>query len=73
MIFLCFLILGALLVILQTTLLMPSPLWAFAPDFYFIFVAYLASHFTVLGILRIKFIENSCNFNTYTLIILIIN
>lgn len=47
MIFLCFLILGALLVILQTTLLMPSPLWAFAPDFYFIFVAYLASRFTV--------------------------
>ena len=39
--------LNDLLVILQTTLLMFSPLWTFVPDFYFIFVAYLASRFTV--------------------------
>ncbi len=40
-----FIIVGILLVILQTTLLMPTPVWPFAPDLYFIFVAYLASRF----------------------------
>lgn len=39
---LCFAVVGTLLVILQTTLLMPSPVWVFAPDLYFVFVAYLA-------------------------------
>ena len=54
MTFLCFLVVGTLLVVLQTTLLMPTPVWAFSPDFYFIFVAYLASRFTpVLGLLLV--------------------
>ena len=43
----CFLAVAALLVVLQTTLLMPTPVWLFAPDFYFIFIAYLASRFTI--------------------------
>lgn len=38
-----FAVVGALLAVLQTTLLMPSPTWVFAPDLYFVFVAYLAA------------------------------
>ena len=45
----CFIVVAALLVILQTTLLMPTPVWVFAPDFYFILVAYLASRFTLVS------------------------
>ena len=46
--FLTFLVVGALLVILQTTLLMPTPVWPLAPDFHYIFVAFLASRFPAL-------------------------
>ena len=46
--FFTFLVVGALLVILQTTLLMPTPVWPLAPDFYYIFVAFLASRFAAL-------------------------
>ncbi len=37
-----FLIVGVLLVVIQTTFCMPSPVWLLAPDFYFILVGYLA-------------------------------
>ncbi len=49
MTFLCFLVVGTLLVVMQTTLLMPTPIWPFAPDLYFIFVAFLASRFSILS------------------------
>ncbi|NLZ18348.1 MAG: rod shape-determining protein MreD [Desulfobulbaceae bacterium] len=52
----CFIVVATLLVILQTTLLMPIPVWAFAPDFYFILVAYLASRFTLLPALILVYI-----------------
>lgn len=42
-----FLVVAALLVVLQTTLLMPTPVWPFAPDFYFIFIAFLAGRFAI--------------------------
>ncbi len=49
-----FICLGTLLVVLQTTLFMPSPAWAYAPDFFYIFIAYLASRFDVFrGILLV--------------------
>ena len=53
----CFAVVGALLVILQTTLLMPSPVWSFAPDLHFIFVAYLAtSRFSWFAALSLVYI-----------------
>ena len=49
-----FICLGTLLVVLQTTLFMPSPAWAYAPDFFYVFIAYLASRFDVFrGILLV--------------------
>ena len=39
---------GLFLVVLQTTLLMPSPLWTVSPDLYYILVGYLAYNFTFL-------------------------
>ena len=42
MLVLSFIVLGVLLVILQTTLCMPTPVWLLAPDFYYILVGYLA-------------------------------
>ena len=40
-----FLVVGLLLIVLQTTVFMFSPTWAAAPDFYYILVAYLAYRF----------------------------
>ena len=37
-----FLVVGLLLIVLQTTVFMLTPTWAAAPDFYYILVAYLA-------------------------------
>ena len=37
-----FFLIGLLLIILQTTVFMISPVWDGAPDLYFILVAYLA-------------------------------
>lgn len=56
MTFLCFLVVGTLLVIVQTTLLMPTPVWRFAPDLYFIFVAFLASRFAVFPALLLVYL-----------------
>ncbi|XOF34988.1 MAG: hypothetical protein ACL93V_06775 [Candidatus Electrothrix sp. YB6] len=39
-----FIITGLLLVVAQTTLFMPSPLWTASPDLYYILVGYLAYH-----------------------------
>jgi rod shape-determining protein MreD len=36
------LLLGVLLVVIQTTFCMPTPVWLPAPDFYFVLVGYLA-------------------------------
>ena len=48
MLTLAFIALGLFLVVLQTTLFMPSPLWIAAPDLYYILVGYLAYNFTFL-------------------------
>ncbi|MCI5116403.1 MAG: hypothetical protein D3913_00275 [Candidatus Electrothrix sp. LOE1_4_5] len=48
MLTLSFILVGLFLVIVQTTLFMPSPLWLVAPDFYYILVGYLAYNFTFL-------------------------
>lgn len=56
MTFICFFVVAILLVVLQTTLLMPTPVWLFAPDFYFIFIAYLASRFPIFPALALVYI-----------------
>lgn len=43
-----FLLIGLVLVLLQTTVFMPSPVWLFAPDFYYILVAFLAYRLDLL-------------------------
>ncbi|WP_339136590.1 MAG: hypothetical protein WGN25_01770 [Candidatus Electrothrix sp. GW3-4] len=48
MLTLSFIAVGLFLVVVQTTLLMPSPLWLASPDLYYIFVGYLAYNFTFL-------------------------
>lgn len=50
-----FFFLGLLLIGLQTTLFMVHPLWSFAPDLYFVLVAYLAYRHDVLRSLIILF------------------
>lgn len=42
MLIISYLFLGLALIILQTTLFMPWPVWLFSPDLYYILVAYLA-------------------------------
>ena len=42
MVVVSFILLGVLLVIVQTTLCMPSPVWWLAPDFSYVLVGYLA-------------------------------
>jgi rod shape-determining protein MreD len=37
-----YIFIGVFLVLIQTTVCMPTPVWLFAPDFYYILVAYLA-------------------------------
>ena len=48
MLTLAFIAVGLLLVVAQTTLFMPSPLWIASPDLYYILVGYLAYNFTLL-------------------------
>ncbi|MCI5148090.1 MAG: hypothetical protein D3916_01555 [Candidatus Electrothrix sp. MAN1_4] len=48
MLTLSFILVGLFLVLVQTTLFMPSPLWLIAPDFYYILVGYLAYNITFL-------------------------
>jgi rod shape-determining protein MreD len=50
-----FMAVGLVLVILQTTLCMPTPVWLAAPDFYFVLVAYLAFRLDLLRSLIILF------------------
>ncbi len=51
-----FLAVAVLLVVLQTTLLMPTPVWLFAPDFYFIFIAFIASRFAAMPALFLVYV-----------------
>ncbi len=50
-----FILLGLVLIVLQTTVLMINPLWVAAPDLYYILVAYLAYRFDLLRGLIIIF------------------
>ncbi|ADW16928.1 rod shape-determining protein MreD [Desulfobulbus propionicus DSM 2032] len=50
-----FIVVGMLLVILQTTIFMPMPVWLLAPDLYYVLVAYLAYRLDVLRSLVILF------------------
>jgi len=50
-----FIVVGLLLVILQTTICMPTPVWLPAPDFYYVLVAYLAFRLDLLRSLIILF------------------
>lgn len=50
-----FIFVGLLLVILQTTVCMPSPVWLLAPDCYYVLVAYLAYRLDLLRSLIILF------------------
>lgn len=50
-----FIILGLLLIVLQTTIFMVHPQWVAAPDLYYILVAYLAYRFDLLRSLIIIF------------------
>jgi rod shape-determining protein MreD len=45
MLTLAFMLTGVLLAAVQTTVLMPGPLWPAAPDLYYVLVAYTAYHF----------------------------
>ena len=55
-----FILLGVLLIIVQTTVCMPSPVWLVAPDFYFILVGYLAYRLDLVRSLIILFPLGCC-------------
>lgn len=55
MIVIYFIVVGLLLVIVQTTVCMPSPVWLLAPDFYYVLVAYLAYRLDLFRSLLILF------------------
>lgn len=55
MIVFVFIVLGLVLIVLQTSILMIHPLWVAAPDLYYILVAYLAYRFDLLRSLIIIF------------------
>ncbi len=55
MIVIHFILVGLLLVIVQTTVCMPSPVWPLAPDFYYVLVAYLAYRLDLLRSLIVLF------------------
>ncbi len=55
MIVINFILVGLLLVIMQTTLCMPSPVWLLAPDCYYVLVAYLAYRLDLLRSLMVLF------------------
>lgn len=50
-----FILLGLVLVIVQTTLCMPSPVWLLTPDCYYVLVAYLAYRLDLMRSLIILF------------------
>lgn len=50
-----FIVLGLLLIVLQTSVFMIHPLWVSAPDLYYILIAYLAYRFDLLRSLIIIF------------------
>jgi rod shape-determining protein MreD len=50
-----YIILGLLLIVLQTSVFMINPMWVAAPDLYYILVAYLAYRFDLLRSLIIIF------------------
>jgi rod shape-determining protein MreD len=50
-----FIFVGLLLVIMQTTVCMPSPVWLLAPDCYYVLVAYLAYRLDLLRSLMVLF------------------
>ena len=52
---LVYMIIGLLLIVLQTTVLMVNPVWVLAPDLYYILVAYLAYRFDLIRSLIIIF------------------
>ncbi len=51
-----FILISLLLVILQTTIFMPMPVWLFSPDFYFVLVAYMAYRMDVVSSLIVLFV-----------------
>ena len=55
MIAFAFILIGLLLVVLQTSLMMVNPVWVGSPDLYYILVAYLAYRFDLLRSLIIIF------------------
>ena len=50
-----FIVVGLLLVIMQTTVCMPSPVWLLAPDCYYVLVAYLAYRLDLVRSLMVLF------------------
>ncbi|WP_417909226.1 hypothetical protein [Candidatus Electronema sp. PJ] len=65
MLTLVFILVGLLLAAIQTTLLMPGPLWLVAPDLYYILVAYAACQFSLCqGILIL--LPVSCVMDVYS-------
>lgn len=55
MVVVLFIALGLLLIVLQTTVFMVTPLWVASPDLYYILVAYLAYRFDLLRSLIVIF------------------
>ena len=55
MVVVSFILLGVLLVIVQTTLCMASPVWPLAPDLYYVLVGYLAYRLDLVRSLIILF------------------
>lgn len=55
MLIISYLFLGLALIILQTTLFMPTPVWFFAPDLYYVLVAFLAYRMDVFRSVIILF------------------
>lgn len=55
MLILIYILLGLLLIVLQTSVFMINPLWVAAPDLYYILIAYLAYRFDLLRSLVIIF------------------
>ena len=55
MIAFAFILIGLLLIVLQTSVMMVSPVWVGSPDLYYILVAYLAYRFDLLRSLIIIF------------------
>src|SRR5665647_1302055 len=50
-----FIVVGLLLVIMQTTVCMPSPVWLLTPDCYYVLVAYLAYRLDLVRSLIVLF------------------